>query len=183
LGYQALYIDSCRTTIPLDKTVLHTLHTIAFDLLPVYLMETSLLAVGPPGAQQWIPSWNGDPECSLAVQSLASREFPTNACISDAEDTTIISPLARLRQMEESRLMPLATTEYGLVLRPHQVPAMVARDQHGHTQNNARLESYDRINNYEWEKRKSEIEHLYVDHSLPLPRVMATMERNGFRAS
>lgn len=146
-------------------------------------METSLQAVGPPGAQQWVPSWNGDPERSLAVQLLASREFPTNACISDGVDTTIISPLARLRQIEESRSIPLATTEYGLAPRPYPVPAMVARDAHGPTQNNVRLESYDRIPNYEWEKRKREIEHLYVDHSFPLPGVMAAMERKGFRAS
>jgi hypothetical protein len=146
-------------------------------------METILLAVSPLGARQWVPSWNSEPECSLAGQLLASSEFPTNACISDGEDTTVISPLARLRQIEESRSMPLATTEYGLAPRPYPVPAMVARDEHGPTQNNVRLESYDRIHNYEWEKRKSEIEHLYVDHSIPLPRVMAAMDRKGFRAS
>jgi hypothetical protein len=183
LKYESLYIDSYLTPISFDKAVLQTLHTTAFDLLPGYPMETSLLAIGLSGARQWVSSWNGDPECSLAGQLLASREFTTNACVSDDEDTTIISPLARLRQIEESRFMPLAITEPALVPRTTQVPAEVARDEQGQTQNNRRLESHDRIHNYEWEKRKSEIEHLYVDHSLPLPRVMATMERNGFRAS
>lgn len=142
-----------------------------------------MLAVRPPSASRWVPSWNQDLEYSLAGQLLASSELATNAHLFDREDMETLSALVPLKQIETSRFMSPFTTEHTLVLRPQRGHAVVAQDERVPTYNNGRLGGLDRIHNCEWEKRKSDIKHLYVDHNIPLPEVVTAMERKGFKAS
>lgn len=141
-----------------------------------------MLAVRPPNASRWIPSWNEDLEYILAGQLLASSELTTNAHLFDREDMETLSALVPLKQIEASRFMSPFTTEHTLVLRPQRVPEVVAQNER-ELAYNGRLGGHDRIHNCDWEKRKSEIRHLYVDHNIPLPEVVRAMERKGFKAS